>query len=328
MFTTKAQQAKAQQAKEEAKKLGLLSQLEMVKIDLSRVQSGINQNIRDANKSIVAGIATQLNEMIDASLTERGPPVPNTVTFDISSLSKELTGLKKEQHNAFEQQAMIEELIQKIQSSKPIPYSELEKQIIAILSVKSFLESQAVARLQRMINLCPSILQCLQLLETYSEKFFKGMKYGPNEDEHEDEHEHEHEDEDESIPKIDSKKMRLFYEKLDTLLHQLTELQQKIDGIKTVFSERYSLKSLFSGGCHLLLSLLESSQQLQDELEQKTLDFQTFRNKVVTFFEEECAIRKRIFLSETADDTFYSTFHSQFDKIHEQLGKALKRIKC
>jgi len=317
MFTTKAQQAK-----EEAKKRGLLLQLEMVKIDLSRVQSGINQKIRDANKSIVAGIATQLNEMIDASLTERGPPVPNTVTFDISSLSKELTELKEEKGKTFKLQLMIHELIQKISSSEPIEYSELEKQIIAILYVKSFLESQSVARLKGMINLCPSILQCLQLLETYSEKFFKGMKYGPNEDEHE----HEHEDEDESIPKIDSKKMRLFYEKLDTLLHQLTELQQKIDGIKTVFSERYSLKSLFSG-CHMLLSLYESSQQLQDELEQKTLDFQTFRNKVVTFFEKECAIRERIFFSETADDTFCSTFHSQFDEIHEQLGKALKRIK-
>ena len=324
MFTTKAQQAKAQQAKEEAKKRGLLLQLEMVKIDLSRVQSGINQNIRDANKSIVAGIATQLNEMIDASLTERGPPVPNTVTFDISSLSKELTELKEEKGKTFKLQLMIHELIQKISSSEPIEYSELEKQIIAILSVKSFLESQAVARLQRMINLCPSIHECLQLLETYSETFFNGMKYGPNQDEH---RSNEDEDEDESIPKIDPKMMRSFLEKLDTLLHQLTELQLKIDGIKAVFSERYSLESLFSG-CHVLLSLLESSQQLQDELEQKTLDFQTFRNKVVTFFEEECAIRERIFFSETADDTFYSIFHTQFKEIKGQLKEALKRIKC
>lgn len=323
MSTTKAQQTKAKKAKEEAEKRGLLSQLEMVKIDLSRVQSGINQNIRDANKSIVAEIATQLNGIIDSSLTEPGLPVPNTVTFDISSLSKELTELKEMQNRVFKKQSMIHELIQKISSSEPIEYSELEKQIIAILSVKSFLESQAVARLREMINLCPSIQKYLQLFETYSEIFFKGMKYGPDEDEHEDEDgSDEDEDEDESIPKIDPITMRSFHEKLNTLLHQLTELQPKIDRIKTVFSERYSLESLFSG-CHVLLSLRESSQRLQDELEKITLDFKIFRNKVVTFFDNECSIRERIFFLYTSDDTF----NSQFLEIREQLRKALEIIK-
>ena len=316
MFTTKAQQAKAKKAKDEAEKRGLLSQLESVRTKLSIVQSGINQNIQDENKSIVAGIATQLNGIIDSSLTEQGPPIPKKVTFDISSFYEKLTELKKTKHQVFKQQSMIPVLIEKISLSEQNEYSELEKQIIAILSVKSFLESQAVARLREMINLCPSIQKCLQLLETYSEKFFNGMNYRPDEDE----------DEDGSIPKIDPITMRSFHEKLNTLLHQLTELQLKIDGIKTVFSERYSLEFLFSS-CHVLLSLRESSQQLQDELEQITLDFKIFRNKVVKFFDNECAIREHIFFLHTSDDTFNSSFNSQFFEIREQLRKALEIIK-
>ncbi len=322
MSTTKAQQAKAKKAKEEAEKRGLLSQLENVREELLRVQSDINKRIQDKCGETVARFEAQLYETVNISLLGNGTPFSKTVTLDISFLSNELLELKQKREEVYQQQLMIHELIQKISSSEPIEYSELEKQIIAILYVKSFLESQAVARLKGMINLCPSIRECLQLLETYSEKFFKGMKYGPNEDEHED----EDEDEDESIPKIDPITMRSFHEKLNTLLHQLTELQPKIDRIKTVFSERYSLESLFSS-CHVLLSLRESSQQLQDELEERTLDFKTFRNKVVTFFHNECAIREHIFFLYTSDDTFNSSFHSQFFEIREQLRKALEIIK-
>ena len=317
MSTTKAQQAKA-----EAEKCSLLSKLKKICEELLRVQSDINKRIQDKCGETVARFEAQLYETVNISLLGNGTPFSKTVTLDISFLSNELLELRQKREEVYQQQLMIHELIQKISSSEPIEYSELEKQIIAILSVKSFIESQAVAKLRGMINLCPSIRKCLQLLETYSETFFNGMKYGPNgPDEDEDENE------DESIPKIDPTKIEDFLEQLHTLLHQLTELQAKIDRIKAVFLERYSLESLFSG-CHLLLSLLESSQQLQDELEQKTLGFQTLRNEVVKFFEKECYIRKCIFFLETADDTFDSTFHSQFDEIDKQLEEALEKIKC
>lgn len=233
--------------------------------------------------------------------------------------------MKKNREEVYQQQLIIHELIQKLSSSDPIVYSEVEKRIIEILSVKSFLESQAVARLRGMINLCPSIRECLQLLETYSRVYYNGMRYGPDEHEHPDEDEDE--DEDKSIPKkIDPKKMLPFYQKLDTLLPQLTELQQKIDEIKAVFSEGRSLDSLFSG-CDELSSLCASSQQLQDELEQTTLGFQNFRKEVVEFFEREFDIRDSHFNSNTVDDEFDSTFHTQFNKIDIQLKKVFEKIK-
>jgi len=326
MSTTKAQQAKAkaeaEKAKAEAEKRGLLSQLGAVRTELQRGQSSINQCIQNENKETVAEFETQLKKIIYSSLSNYGPPVPNTVTFDISSLSQKISELKEKQHKSFEQLLIIQDLIQKISSSESIQFSELEKQIIAILSVKSFLESQAVARLQGMINLCPSIRQCLQLLETYSEKFFKGMKYGPNEEEHPD----EVEDDDEIPKKIDPTTMKPFFEKLDMLLRQLMELQRNIYEIKEVFSAGYSLESPLSV-CHELLSLRESSRPLQDALEQTTLDFQNFRKKVVEFFEKECTIRKNSFDYDTAFDDDYSTFHSQFNEIWEQLEESLKIIK-
>ena len=330
-----AQQAKERKTKEKAQKRSLLSQLENICEELLRVRSDIDNCIRDECEETVARFKAKLYETVNISLLGNGEPFSKTVTFDISSLSEKLPKLRQKREEVYQQQLIIHGLMKKISSSEPIEYSELEMQIIAILSVKSFLESQAVAMLRGMINLCPSIRECLQLLKTYSEKFFKGMKYGPNENEHPHPHpdvhphpdEDEDEDEDKSIPKkIGPETMQRFFEKLDTLLHQLTELKAKIDGIKADFSKGYSIDSLFSG-CRVLSSLHESSRQLQDELEQKTLGFQTLRNEVVTFFEDEYRIRDDFFVLATEDYDFKSTFDTQFDEIDEQIKEAFEKIK-
>ena len=122
-----------------------------------------------------------------------------------------------------------------IPEKETIEISKLEQRIIEILSAKSFFESQVVASVQRMIDFGSNMKDCFQLLETYSKEFIPSMvhymdKYERNPNDF----------------KLNSKNLELQHNNLDKLLKGLSEIKEKIEMMKSFFSEEFLFKLLFT----------------------------------------------------------------------------------
>ncbi len=270
----------------------------------SCIESKQNEQIEQFNKRM----SSFAIEFLSVPSTERPQ-------FQIDESFIELLSTSKPRlEEISKQMKFIDELIEKISSnSSDIKISEPEQRIIEILSTKSFLRSQVVASVQRMVNLGQDIITCLRLLEKYSNDFFEGI----DDDDFEDPTDFQ----------LDPEMMRSFFEKSAEYVQELTELQKKIEERKELFTKIFSIENLFSVPDDLL-SLSESIQQLETELEQKTLDFRKFRETVCTFVEEQNQIREKLFYWVANDLPEQHIFHTQFNEIKGQLKEALKRIKC
>ena len=284
--------------------------------ELFKTKSGIDSKNADFIRKCAEEYERQLKTWMTNSLsTGSGVPVLIPVNPDFE---KHLSEVKPILESLSRQISFIEELIQKVSTDLEFSKLEvLEQGMIMILLAKSFLESRAVATIQRMINLGQNIRECLMFLEKYSEDFFKELDIDDFKKNRKDSTDFQ----------LDSGTMRSFFETSAEYVQELTELQTKIEEIKALFSEIYSIESLFSVPDNLL-SLSKSIQQLEAKLEQKTLDFRKFRETVVKFVEEQNQIRENLFYWVANDLPDQHIFYTQFNEIQGKLKEALKRIKC
>lgn len=280
--------------------------------ELFKTKSEIDSKNADFIRKCAEEYERQLKTWMTNSLsTCSGVPFLIPVNPDFE---KHLSEVKPILESLSRQISFIEELIRKVSTDPEFSKLELlEQGMIMILLAKSFLESRAVATIQRMVNLGQDIITCLRLLEKYSKDFFEGI----DDDDFEDPTDFQ----------LDPEMMRSFFEKSAEYVQELTKLQKKIEERKELFTKIFSIENLFSVPDDLL-SLSESIQQLEAELEQKTLDFQKFRENVCTFVEEQNQIREKLFYWVANDLPEQHIFHTQFNEIKEQLEKSLKKIKC
>jgi len=286
--------------------------LEQILSELFKTKSEIDSKNADFIRKCAEEYERQLKTWMTNSLST-GSGVPFLIPVN-PDFEKHLSEVKPILESLTRQISFIEELIRKVSTDPEFSKLEvLEQGMIMILLGKSFLESRAVASIQRMVNLGQDIITCLRLLEKYSNDFFEGI----DDDDFEDPTDFQ----------LDPEMMRSFFEKSAEYVQELTKLQKKIEERKELFTKIFSIEYLFSVPDDLL-SLSESIQQLEAELEQKTLDFQKFRETVCTFVEEQNQIREKLFYWVANDLPEQHIFHTKFNEIKGKLEKALKRIKC
>lgn len=172
----------------------------------------------------------------------------------------------------------IDGLIQKVLSDSPdISLSEHEKKIIEILSTKSFFRSQDVASVQKMIDSCPNMRDCLERLRTYSNEFLSKMgckirihATNPNEF------------------KVDSDRFKLEHEKLEGLLQQLSKLKEEIEKGKIYFSTKSLVECIFDE----FSSIFENIQTLEDRIKEMNKRFYEIRKSLVEFVDHQIICRQ------------------------------------
>jgi hypothetical protein len=154
-----------------------------------------------------------------------------------------------------------------------IEISKLEQRIIEILTAKSFLESQVVASVQRMIDFGSNMKDCFQLLETYSNEFISSIsmvsymeKYKKNPNDF----------------KLNSKNLELQYNNLYKLLKGLSEIKGKIETMKSFFSEEFLFKLLFTQQSNDFSFVFEYTK-LEFQIKQMKQLFKTVMKYIVKF---------------------------------------------
>ena len=158
-----------------------------------------------------------------------------------------------------------------ISEKETIEISKLEQQIIEILSAKSFLGSQVVESVQRMIDFGSNMKDCFELLETYSKEFIHSMvrymdKYEKNP----------------KYFKLNSKNLELQHNNLDKLLKGLSEIKGKIEMMKSFFSEEFLFKLFFTQQSDDFSFVFEYTK-LEFQIKEMNQIFKTVRQYIVEF---------------------------------------------
>jgi hypothetical protein len=286
---------------EAKKRLDLMSSLQSALSELSNKQaeihSCINLCIKEHTQRLEEIMKRFVMEVKENPSTE---PPRFQIDESFTSLVSD-SNLKLEEIS--EQMKFIDDLIQKVSSDSPdISLSEHEQKIIKILSANSFFKSQDVASVQKMIDSCPNMRDCLKCLKTYSDQFLSKMgreisRHATN-------------------PKdfnVDSEWLELKYQKLEELLQQLSELlNEEIEKGKIYFSTKTFAECIFSINFDEFLSIFKNIQTLGDRIKEMKKRFSEIKKSLVEFVENEISCRQ-YFASKVYRDCHHFGYNSCSD---------------
>lgn len=300
----------------------LISQLKEVLSYLSDQELQVKVSIETMLRTIKA----QFNEFLTNSMADvlsNVSGVPSSFQIPVS-FSEHLSDVKPKLEELSKQKSSIEQLIHNVSPSVSTALSEFEQRIISILNVKSFFESQTVASVQRMINVCSSMRECLNILGIYSEEIKREMSG--------------------EIKKrakkladfdIDSQRLRSNSDALNQLSQELADFKQKIDEIIKSFSEKYTVESLFSESADFSL-FFEFMRSFDDEIQKVTANFSTTKSILVTFVNDEFYFRKNFvdkvyyddcqeYVGSSSEQRDYDDFHRYYT---EPAGATRQRLEA
>ena len=249
------------------KKSQLILSLQSGQLELSkehdRIQSCIDLNIKENTLRL---------EKQMRSLTEKSSTCLYIFQIDESFMAL-VSDSNLRLKEISEQMEVIDVLIHKVSSNLPYSsFSEHEQKIIEILSAKSFFRSQDVASVQKMIDFCSNMRNCLELLRTYSNKFLSKMTHEI--------HRHKRNPEDFTV---DPKRFKLEHQKLEELLQELSELKEEIEKKNFPFSTKSFGECIFSINPDEFSSISEDTQTLEDRIKEMKKRFSNIKKSLVDF---------------------------------------------
>jgi hypothetical protein len=266
---------------EETKKFELISSLQSILSELSNeqasIQSGIDSSINEHKERLE-------KEMRNFAIEFKKNPSIKPPPFQIDeSFMVLLSNSNLRLEEISKQIEVIDVLIQKVSFNLPYSsFSEHEKQIINILSAKSFFRSQDVASVQKMIDFCLNMRYCLELLRTYSNKFLSIMMHKIRI--------HKRNPKDFTV---DSERFELEHQKLEELLQELSELKEEIEEKNFPFSTKSLGEFIFSIESDEFSSyIIECTQQLEVRIKEMNGTFCNIKTISVKFVETQINYRK------------------------------------
>ncbi len=299
-----------QKEAEAKKRLDLISSLQSARSELlnkhAEIQSDIELNIKEHTQRLEKIMKQFVMEVKENPSTELPQfQINESFTSLVSDSNRKLEEISK-------QIKFIDDLIQKVSSDSPdILLSEHEQKIIKILSANSFFRSQDVASVQKMIDSCPNMQDCLERLGTYSNEFLSKMwreirahKMNPE------------------LFNVDSADMlKLEHKKLDELLQELSELNEEIEKGKNYFSTKTFAECIFSINFDEFSSISEDTQTLGDRIKEMNKRFSEIKKSFVEFVENQISCRK----------DFAREVHREYEEpivgLRQNLERSLKQIK-
>jgi hypothetical protein len=258
----------------------LISSLKSAKSELSKEQAEIHSCINLCIKEHVQRLEEKMREFVmevKENLSTEPPrfQIDESFTSLVSDSNRKLEEISK-------QMKFIDDLIQKVLSDSPdIEIFEHEQKIIEILSAKSFFRSQDVESVQKMIDFCLNMRDCLELLRTYSNEFLSKMRreisiHASNPE----------------LFNVDSDRFKLEHKKLEELLQQLSKLKEEIEKGKIYFSTKSLVECIFSINFDEFSSIFENIQTLEDRIKEMNKRFYEIRKSLVEFVENQIICRK------------------------------------
>jgi len=250
------------------KKSKLISELRNVLLELLKKHDDIQLCIESKKNEQIEEFNKRMSSFAIEFLSNPSIKPPRFEIYE--SFIELLSTSKPRLEEISKQMKFINELIEKISSnSSDIEISEHEQRIIEILSAKSFLGSQVVESVQRMIDFSSNMKDCFELLKTYSKKFIPSMvhymdKYERNPNDF----------------KLNSKNLELQHNNLDKLLKGLSEIKEKIEMMKSFFSEEFLFKLLFTQQSDDFLFVFEYTK-LEFQIKQMNQIFKTVMEYIV-----------------------------------------------
>jgi len=259
----------------------LILSLRSVLVELSNeqasIQSGIDSSIKSQLEQLEVIMRKFAIEFKENPSTEKPHPFQIDESFMVL-LSD--SNLRLEEIS--EQMKVIDVLIQKVSFNLPYSsFSEHEKQIINILSAKSFFRSQDVASVQKMIDFCLNMRYCLELLRTYSNEFLSMMMHKIRI--------HKRNPEDFTV---DPKRFELEHQKLEELLQKLSELKEEIEEKNFPFSTKSLSEYIFIESDDFSSYIIECTQQLENRIKEMNRTFCNIKTISVKFVETQINYRK------------------------------------
>lgn len=281
-----------------------------------RIQLGIDLSIKEHTRRLE-------NQM--RSLTEKSST--DLYNFQIDESFMVLFSVSKLRLEEISKQTkFIDDLIQKVSSDLPdISISEHEQKIIEILSAKSFFISPDVVSVQKMIDSCSNMLDCLERSKTYLDTFISEMM-----------HKILVHNRNQADFKVDSKRFKLEYQNLDQLLQELSELTEEIEKRKFHFSTKSLVECIFSIKSDEFSSISEDTQTFQDRIKEMKKKFSDIKKSLVDFIESQISYRQA-FIREInrskndydcrSDDENDSTYEEPIVDFRKDLERSLNQIK-
>lgn len=267
--------------KEEAReKSELISSLRSVLVEFSneqtKIQSGIDSNIKSHLEQLEVIMRNFAIEFKENPSTEKPPPFQIDESFT-ELLSDSNLRLKE----ISEQMEVIDVLIHKVSSNLPYSsFSEHEQKIIDILSANSFFRSQDVESVQKMIDFCSNMRDCLELLRTYSNEFLSKMA-----------HEISRQEMNQGDFTVEPKRLELEHQKLEQLLQDLSKLNEEIEKRKIPFSTTSLVKFIFIESDEFPRSISENIRMLEDIIKEMNQRFCDTKNLFVEFVQSQIDCR-------------------------------------
>jgi hypothetical protein len=303
---------------EARKKFELISSLWSILTELSNeqasIQSGIDSSINEHTERLE-------EKMRDFVIKFKEEPSIKPPPFQIDeSFMVLLSNSNLRLEEISEQMKFIDDLIQKVSSDSPdISISEREQKIIDILSAKSFFRSQDVESVQKMIDFCLNMRDCLKLLRTYSNEFLSKMKQKIMI--------HKRKSEDFTV---DPKRFELEHQKLEELFQELSELKKEIEKKNFPFSTKSLGKCIFSIESNEFSSISEDTRMLEDRIREMNRTFCDIKTISVKFVETQINYRKDFVHSvhsSNYDDCSDGENDSNDDESARELEKFFDNIK-
>lgn len=262
------------QEKKAGKKSELISSLRSALSELSKEQARIQSDIDLCIKEHTQRLEEIMRRLAENPFTE--PPqfqIDESFTSLVSDSNRKLEEISK-------QMKFIDDLIQKVSSDSP-DIEIFEQKIIEILSAKSFFRSQDVASVQKMIDSCLNMRDCLKHLRTYSDMFLSKMRreigiHASNPE----------------LFNVDSDRFKLEHKKLEELLQQLSKLKEEIEKGNIYFSTKSLVECIFSINFDEFSSSFENIQTLEDRIKEMNKRFYEIRKSLVEFVENQIICRK------------------------------------
>ena len=304
---------------EARKKFELISSLWSILTELSNeqasIQSGIDSSINEHTERLE-------EKMRDFVIKFKEEPSIKPPPFQIDeSFMVLLSNSNLRLEEISEQMKFIDDLIQKVSSDSPdISISEREQKIIDILSAKSFFRSQDVESVQKMIDFCLNMRDCLELLRTYSNKFLSKMK-----------HEimiHKRKSEDFTV---DPKRFELEHQKLEELFQELfqelSELKEEIEEKNFPFLTKSLGEFIFYINPDEFSSIFQDTRMLENRIKEMNITFCDIKTISVKFVETQIHSRTdfvRSVYSSNSDDC--SDNENDYDEPAGDLRKELEKF--
>lgn len=277
-FCSKREQEKREEEERIREKNKIISELRKILSVLSdqefKVKTRIDCMRREMN--------TKFNEFLTdriADCLSNGSDVGDSSFQVPASFFERLSEEKPRLEQISKQISIIKELIQNVSPSVSTALSEFEQQIISIMNVKSFFESQTVESVQRMINVCSSMRECLNILGIYSEEIKKEMRFNIQKQKNLSDFE------------IDPQPLWSNSDALNKVSQELADFKQKIDEIIKSFLEKYTVEYLFSESADFS-PFFEFMRSFDDEIKRETANFSTTKSILVRFVNDEFYFRK------------------------------------